>query len=197
MKQKVALLIVDLQNDFCPGGALSVPEGDLVVPVANRYIALFLNKGLPVFLTRDWHPEHTGHFREFGGKWPVHCVQNTPGAAFHPGLLIPKDAVILSKGMDPQKDAYSAFQAFSDDGRSFADLLREHGITSIYVGGLATDYCVKDTSIDGLAQGFTIFFLEDASRGVDITPGDSERAVAEITARGAKKVTYDDVQRTF
>lgn len=193
MKKSAALLIVDLQNDFCPGGALAVPDGDRVVPVVNRYIALFTEKGLPVFFSRDWHPRQTSHFREFGGIWPVHCVQDTPGAAFHPDLMVPQDAVVLSKGMDPMKDAYSAFQAVTDNGRPLAELLREKQITDIFVGGLATDYCVKETSLDGLARGFSMRFLDDASRGVDLIPGDSERAVDEMISGGAVKMHFPDV----
>src|SRR3989442_2569533 len=119
MGPKPALLVVDIQNDFCPGGALGVPDGDAIIPRVNRTIALFERRHLPVLFTRDWHPRETKHFKEFGGAWPAHCIQGTKGARFHPDLQMPKGAVIVSKGMDPEQDSYSAFQAFTDPGRDF------------------------------------------------------------------------------
>src|SRR5207244_4457544 len=114
---KPALLVVDIQNDFCPGGALGVPDGDAIIPRVNRTIALFERRGLPVLFTRDWHPRVTKHFKEFGGAWPAHCVQGTKGARFHRDLAMRKGTLLLSKGMDPEQDSYSAFQAFTDRGR--------------------------------------------------------------------------------
>ena len=111
MKTKKALLIVDVQNDFCPGGALAVPQGDSIVAAINKYIRIFAKRKLPIFASRDWHPVRTRHFRDFGGEWPAHCVQNTKGAQFHPKLRLPKDAVLLYKGMSPEEDSYSVFQA--------------------------------------------------------------------------------------
>jgi len=124
MGAEKALLIIDVQNDFCPGGALAVPEGDKIVPVLNRYIELFLSKGLPIFASRDWHPEKTKHFKDFGGLWPKHCIQKTRGAEFHPGLKLPDKIIILSKGMDPEKDSYSVFQGADSQGKSFLNLLK-------------------------------------------------------------------------
>lgn len=196
MTQK-ALVIVDLQNDFCPGGALAVADADTVVPVLNRLIDFALRTGMPVFASRDWHPAETGHFRQFGGVWPVHCVQGTKGAEFHPDLRLPPVAIVVSKGMDPFRDDYSAFQAVAGDGRQLGLLLRERGVTEILVGGLATDYCVKETVLAGLNLGFRVVFVEDASRGVDLQPGDSARAVGQMLAAGAVKKTSEEVERTM
>ncbi|PYM21291.1 MAG: nicotinamidase [Candidatus Rokuibacteriota bacterium] len=181
-----ALVIVDVQNDFCPGGALPVPDGDRVVPVLNRYAARFASLGGIVFATRDWHPARTKHFKEFGGVWPPHCVQDTSGAAFHPELSLPKGAQVVSKGMDTDQDAYSAFQAESDDGQPFAAALAEHGVQRLFIGGLATDYCVKATALDALANGFEVVILEDAVRAVEVEPGDGARAFDEIAAAGGR-----------
>jgi nicotinamidase/pyrazinamidase len=189
--ERDALVAVDVQNDFCPGGALGVREGDRVVPVLNRYIARFRQSGAPVFLTRDWHPAKTAHFRAYGGVWPPHCVQGTPGAAFHPALEVPAEAVIVSKGMDPEEDAYSAFQAVDREGRAFPAVLEARGIRRLFLGGLATDYCVKETTLDAARRGFAVVVLADAIRAVDLTPGDGERAIAAMRDAGASFVTLD------
>lgn len=181
-----ALILIDVQNDFCPGGALAVPEGDRVVPVLNNYIEMFSKKNLPLFATRDWHPEHTSHFASGGGRWPGHCVQGTKGAEFHPGLKLPEDAVIISKGMDPRSDSYSCFQGYSPDGKDFLTLLREFKIEELYIGGLATDYCVKASILDALKNGFRVKLLADAIRGVDINPGDSDKAIEGMICAGAE-----------
>lgn len=193
MEKKAALLIVDLQNDFCPGGGLPVPEGDKVVPVLNRYIELFTGRGLPIFASRDWHPPSTSHFRDFGGIWPVHCVRETEGARFHPELRLPDDAIVVSKGMDPSRDDYSAFQALTEEGVPFPVVLKEMGINSLFVGGLATDYCVRESVMEGLRHGLSMTLLEDASRGVDLTAGDSVRAVDEMVRAGARRATLATV----
>lgn len=188
-----ALLIVDVQNDFCPGGALPVPEGDRVVPVLNQAIERFRQAGALVIASRDWHPEKSTHFAAYGGQWPVHCVQNTEGAAFHPELRLPQDAIVVSKGMGENEDAYSAFDARTEDGTPLADLLREKGIKRLVVGGLATDYCVRASVLDGLERGIEVLVLRDAVRGVDVQPGDSEKALAEMQSKGAKLVTLEEV----
>ncbi|HET6420603.1 MAG TPA: bifunctional nicotinamidase/pyrazinamidase [Geobacteraceae bacterium] len=181
-----ALLIVDLQKDFCPGGSLAVSGGNAIIPVINRYIRIFLENNLPVLASRDWHPRNTVHFRTGGGIWPVHCVQNTEGAEFHPELALPDDAVIFSKGMNPDLyDEYSAFQAVTETGQRFPDFLRTNGISRLYICGIATDFCVKATVLDSLAGGFAVTLLKDAVCGVDINPGDSERAFDEMAAAGA------------
>ena len=195
LKPKKALLIVDVQNDFCPGGALAVPQGNEVVSVLNKYIQIFSKEKLPIFASRDWHPLQTNHFKQFGGQWPQHCVQNTEGAGFHPGLKLPKQKIILSKGMQPDKDSYSVFQAVDKKGTEFLTLLRSLGVEELFVGGLATDYCVKYSVLDALKSGFKVYLLIDAIRGVDIKPGDSDDAIAGMTSRGAKKMTYDTLSK--
>jgi nicotinamidase/pyrazinamidase len=196
MEKGSALLIVDIQNDFCPGGALPVPDGDKVVPVLNRYIELFREEGLPIFASRDWHPEKTSHFKAYGGIWPVHCVQGSHGAEFHPDLELPPETVIISKGMDPGKDDYSAFQGVDYRGTIFAEILKEMGITKLYVGGLATDYCVRASVLEGLRHGLAVALLEDASRGVDIQQGDSLRAIAEMCGAGAATATVERLAKS-
>ena len=179
------LLVVDVQNDFCPGGSLAVADGDQVVPVLNRQIEAFVEAGRPIFASRDWHPARTTHFVEAGGAWPAHCVQGTGGAEFHPDLRLPPEVVVVSKGMGPEEDSYSAFEARDEGGRMLADLLADRGVRRLYVGGLATDYCVKHSTLDGRAAGLEVVVLRDAIRGVDLQPGDSDRALQEMQAAGA------------
>ncbi|GIV20473.1 MAG: nicotinamidase [Armatimonadota bacterium] len=188
-----ALLIVDVQNDFCPGGALPVPEGDQVVPVLNRAIERLRQAGTPIIASRDWHPEKSTHFAAYGGQWPVHCVQNTEGAAFHPDLRLPDDAIIVSKGMGENEDAYSAFDARTEEGTPLEDLLRAKGVQRLVVGGLATDYCVRASVLGALERGFEVLVLKDAVRGVDVQPGDSEKALAEMQSKGAKLVALEEI----
>jgi nicotinamidase/pyrazinamidase len=186
MLSKDALILVDVQNDFCPGGALAVKDGDQVVPVLNRYIDQFRKAGLPIFATRDWHPEKTTHFKSGGGPWPPHCIQGSKGAQFHPDLKLPADALIVSAGMGADEDGYSGFLGIDDRGIKLVDLLRQRGIERIFVGGLATDYCVKHTVLDGLKEGFKVVLLTDSTRGVNLKSGDSERAIAEMLQAGAE-----------
>jgi nicotinamidase/pyrazinamidase len=188
-----ALVVVDVQNDFCPGGALAVPDGDAVVPLLNRYAERFAARGGYVVASRDWHPTRTTHFAAYGGVWPPHCVQGTAGARLHPGLVLPPSTRIVSKGMDPAEDAYSCFQARSEDGAGFASLLAERGIRRVFVGGLATDYCVKATALDARRAGLDVVVLEDAVRAVDVKPGDGARAVAELVAAGATLARLDQI----
>jgi nicotinamidase/pyrazinamidase len=186
MLSKDALILVDIQNDFCPGGALAVKDGDQVVPVLNRCIDQFRKAGLPIFATRDWHPEKTTHFKSGGGPWPPHCIQGSKGAQFHPDLKLPADALIVSAGMGADEDGYSGFLGIDDRGVKLVNLLRQRGIERIFVGGLATDYCVKHTVLDGLKEGFKVVLLTDSTRGVNLKPGDSERAIAEMLQAGAE-----------
>ncbi len=185
MEPKPALIIVDLQNDFCPGGTLGVRDGDAVVPVLNRYIEMFTKADLPIYATRDWHPDGTTHLDADGNPWPLHCIQGTEGAKFHTGLALGSNVVILSKGINPDVESYSGFQAANVDGLALSDLLRLQGVQRIFVGGLATDYCVKQTVLDGLKQGFAVTLLEDCIRGVDLALGDSQRALQEMLGAGA------------
>ncbi|HEY0004719.1 MAG TPA: nicotinamidase [Pyrinomonadaceae bacterium] len=175
-----ALIVVDVQNDFCPGGALAVAEGDRVVAPLNRLIEEFLARGDYVFQSRDWHPEKTGHFAAYGGTWPVHCVQGTRGAEFHPGLLVDPRIEIISKGTG-NEDSYSAF-----DQTTLALLLRERGVEEVWVGGLATDYCVKNTVLDALREGFRVKAVAEAMRPVELEAGDGQRAIEEMRRAGAE-----------
>ena len=194
MKVKIndfdALIVVDMQNDFMPGGALPVPEGDKIIPVLNEYIKLFESKGNPVFFTRDWHPENHISFKGYGGIWPPHCVQDTKGAEFHPDLHIPSDnKFIISKGYSRDFDAYSGFQ-----GTVLNELLKERGIKRIFVGGVATDYCVKNTVIGGLNLGYETFVLEDGIKGVNVNPEDSEKAIDHMLSKGAILTNKNEVK---
>jgi nicotinamidase/pyrazinamidase len=184
-----ALLIVDFQNDFCPGGALPVAEGDQIAVPVNE----LLNSFDLVIATRDWHPRDHGSFvgvevdpTKWRGAdppsiWPVHCVQGTPGAELYPGLDQAKVDIVIDKGQDPNSQGYSAFQ-----DTKLGELLRERGVERLFVTGLATDYCVKNSVLDALRLGFAVTLVEDAVRGVDVDPGDSERALEEMEAAGAQ-----------
>lgn len=174
-----ALIIVDLQTDFCPGGALAVPEGDTIVPAVNRVIAGFVAAGRPIYATRDWHPADHISFLAQGGPWPPHCVQATAGARFHPDLSLPDSAVIITKGTRTDKDAYSGF-----DETPLAAELAAAGVGKIIICGLATDYCVLATALDGLAAGLDVTVLSDVVRGVNVQPGDADAALAEIEDAG-------------
>lgn len=180
--ERRALIVVDVQNDFCPGGALAVARGDEVVEPLNRLIEEFLGRGEPVYKSRDWHPARTRHFADYGGTWPVHCVQETRGADFHERLLDDPRVRVVSKGLGDE-DNYSAF-----DGTTLAADLRREGVGEVWVGGLATDYCVKNTVLDALRAGFRVRALADAMRAVNLQPGDDERALAEMRAAGAEVV---------
>jgi nicotinamidase/pyrazinamidase len=182
-EKKKALIVVDVQNDFCPGGSLAVANGDEVVAPLNKLIKEFLDRGEPVYQTRDWHPAKTKHFAAYGGTWPVHCVQGTRGAEFHPDLSADPRITIISKGIDESADGYSGF-----DGTNLAESLREEGVEEVWVGGLATDYCVKHTVLDALREGFEVRALADAMRAVNIKPDDGAKAIAEIKAAGAEIV---------
>jgi nicotinamidase/pyrazinamidase len=174
-----ALVVVDFQNDFAsPDGALSVAGGDAIAPRINE----LMRSGDYdlVVATRDWHPADHGSFTERGGIWPVHCVQETDGARLHPELDAAAIDVIVDKGQDPGTDGYSGF-----DGTRLAELLREHGVERVTLVGLATDYCVKNTALEALQEGFTVIVDSTAVRGVEVEPGDSERALAEMRAAGA------------
>jgi nicotinamidase/pyrazinamidase len=180
-----ALVIVDVQNDFCPGGSLAVAGGDEVVPVLNAYAEAFAQAGALVVADRDYHPGRTTHFVQFGGAWPAHCVQGTRGAEYHPDLHLPPETVHVIKGMGAEEDAYSVFQGREQTGRAFADLLAARGVRKLYVGGLATDYCVRHTVLDGLKAGYEVVVLTDACRGVNVQPGDADRALDEMRTAGA------------
>jgi len=178
-----ALLIVDVQNDFLPGGSLAVERGDEVIEPINRLIGMYRDHGLPVYASRDWHPAGHMSFKERGGPWPPHCIAHTSGAAFPDTLALPPGTVVISKADTRDADAYSAFE-----GTNLAEQLRLRGIKRLAVGGLATDYCVLNTVRDALALGFEVLLVQDAVRGVNVRPGDHERAIAEMLERGAVPV---------
>ena len=159
---RTALLIVDVQKDFCEGGALAVRGGDRVVPILNQVIRLLPPQGAPILASRDWHPAQTTHFRGGGGAWPPHCVAGTAGAAFHEDLQLPAGTIWISKGQAPGEDGYSAFDGTTPEGRSLPHALAARRIERLYVGGLATDYCVQHTVLDALAQGLAVTVITDA-----------------------------------
>lgn len=183
-----ALIVVDVQNDFLPGGALPVPHGDEVVTPLNRCIGLFRSRSLPIFATRDWHPANHCSFAAQGGPWPPHCVAGTRGASFSHLLDLPCEAIIVSKATEPERDAYSGFQDTQLDR-----LLREGNVTRLFVGGLATDYCVLNTVKDAIRLRYTVTLLTDAIRAVDVRPGDGERALAEMRALGVTLATCGEL----
>ena len=203
---KRALILVDIQNDFVPGGALAVAEGDKVVPVANRIQSAFDL----IVATQDWHPANHGSFasQHPGTKpgdvidlngiaqvlWPDHCVQRSRGAEFHPGLETRRIAAVFQKGVDPEIDSYSGF--FDNGhrrGTGLAEYIRSRNVTDVYIAGLATDYCVKFTALDARSLGLNVFIVEDACRGVNLNPGDSAAAIDQMQAAGVHAITSDDL----
>ena len=183
LEQGDALLIVDVQRDFCPGGSLEVPEGDQVVSVLNRWIDAAQQRGIPIYASRDWHPQNHISFQNRGGPWPVHCVQNTSGVEFHPDLHVPDKTRVGAKGTDENKDAYSAF-----DTTDLADELRQNDIRRLWIGGLAQDVCVHATVLDACRESFEVNLIENATRAVNVKPGDGERALDEMRQAGANVI---------
>ncbi|HHJ38339.1 MAG: hypothetical protein AXA67_13600 [Methylothermaceae bacteria B42] len=183
-----ALLIVDVQKDFLPGGALAVPKGNEVIPVLNRYIDHFTAEGRPVFATRDWHPPDHCSFQPQGGPWPPHCVAGSDGARFAPELKLPEDVEIISKATEKDREAYSGFQ-----GTELAEKLQRLGIQRLFIGGLATDYCVLNTVRDAIVNGFEVFLLTDAIRAVNVHPEDEAKALDEMRRLGARFITLEDL----
>ncbi|MEJ2603102.1 MAG: nicotinamidase [Gammaproteobacteria bacterium] len=181
-----ALIVVDVQNDFLPGGALGVAEGDEVIPVLNKYSNLFEKLDLPIVATRDWHPENHCSFEAQGGPWPPHCVAGTEGAAFATKLDLHGDTKVVSKAETPGEEAYSGFQ-----GTELDRWLKERGVNRLFVGGLATDYCVRETVRDGLENGYEVVLLEDAVRAVNVDPADGEKAIAGMEKAGAVRTDFE------
>jgi nicotinamidase/pyrazinamidase len=175
-----ALIIVDLQRDFLPGGALAVAQGDRVLTAINDYLALFVARRVPVFATRDWHPPDHCSFVARGGLWPPHCIAGSAGAAFGDGLDLPAQAVIVSKATTAERDAYSGFE-----GTDLQARLQQAHVSRLFVGGLATDYCVLRTVLDARSLGYTVVLLRDAIAAVDVRSGDGERAIDQMRAAGA------------
>lgn len=184
-----ALLVVDVQNDFCSGGALAVNEGNLVVEPINRLVKQFEAESFPVVFTRDWHPANHVSFSPNGGIWPPHCVAGTKGAEFCSTLYFPSVALLVSKATAFDTEAYSGFQ-----GTGLASYLKEVGVDSVVVAGLTTDYCVKNTVLDALTLGFAVEVVSDAVRAVNVNPTDGEEALREMEERGAQLVTSNEIR---
>ncbi|MDP6581593.1 MAG: nicotinamidase [Vicinamibacterales bacterium] len=189
-----AVLVVDVQRDFCPGGALAVADGDRVVPVLNRILDAAHTRGCPVYATRDWHPPDSRHFLAGGGSWPVHCVAGSRGAQFHPDLRLPDGTEIVSTGTEADSDGYSAFEGTLDDGTPLAEDLRRRGITHMVAGGLATDYCVRHSVLDAIRGGWRVTLVTDAIAAVDLKPGDGAHALEEMRTAGAELCRSADLE---
>lgn len=187
LRETDALIVVDLQNDFCPGGALPVPDGDAVVPAVNAV----LDKFPLVVATQDWHPTDHISFREQGGPWPPHCIAGTAGAQPHPGLHREKVHLWVRKAVSSERDAYSGF-----DGTGLGDELKRRGVRRVFIAGLATDYCVRATALDALSAGFEVVVLTDAVRGVNVAPGDDQRALEEMASAGAVLAETGNLQQS-
>jgi nicotinamidase/pyrazinamidase len=183
--QHSALLLVDLQNDFFPGGALAVPGAAALIPLINTYIKHFSRQGWAILATRDWHPANHSSFTEQQGPWPVHCVQGSRGAQFHSDLVLPPGMMVISKGTDPRKDASSGF-----DGTSLTDRLEDLNIQTLYVLGLPTEHCVKHTVLDGCQGGLRVILLTDATKGGH----NSQNALQEMTDAGAYLANISDIE---
>ena len=182
-----ALLITDIQKDFLPGGALPVADGDEIIPVLNGYARRFKEAKAHVFASRDWHPRNHISFRAQGGPWPPHCVKRRAGARFSSDLKLPPDTVVISKATNPKHESYSVF-----DGTTFAHELRRAGVKRLFVGGLATDYCVVNTVLDARKLGYETVVLMDATLGINLVPGDVDKAVEEMLKAGAEQATSED-----
>ncbi len=179
-----ALIVVDLQNDFCPGGKLAVPEGDEIIPIINELLVV---KWKVKVASRDWHPEKHCSFKEEGGLWPVHCIQNTEGADYHSDLLVEKIDKEFLKGVNLDKDEYSAFS------RGMGEFLKTRGIKRIFITGLAANFCVYNTALDAVREKFGTYVVKDATRGIDISKGDTERAFREMEEKGIKLINSEEI----
>lgn len=183
-----ALVIVDVQKDFLPGGNLAVPGGDAIVPILNNAIGLFEQLELPIIAIRDWHPPDHCSFLAQGGPWSPHCVAGTAGAEFATELRLPGTAHIISKATTPNAKAYSGF-----DGTPLQELLQTLKVKRVFIGGLATEYCVRNTVFDALQFGYTAFILIDAVMAIDLQPGDGQRAIAEMVLSGAAAIHFEEL----
>jgi nicotinamidase/pyrazinamidase len=192
-QNRSALLIIDVQNDFCTGGSLPVPGADEIVPLINEAIEHVTRAGLLIYASRDWHRRSSPHFQQFGGHWPVHCVAGTYGAEFQPALQLPKTSIIVSKGQIGE--GYSAFEAITEDGVTFGDELRRQGVDLLYIAGIAVDYCVRATAIDALRKGFGVTILIDAVVGINAQ--ESARALEQMKEEGASMLTVADLGHAF
>ncbi|MCB9000490.1 MAG: bifunctional nicotinamidase/pyrazinamidase [Bacteroidales bacterium] len=183
-----ALVVVDVQKDFCPNGALAVADGDAVVNPINQLVQKYESEGKPIVFTRDWHPCNHSSFKEFGGIWPSHCVAGTSGAELHSMLHFPSVAILVSKATEVAKDAYSGFQ-----GTGLASWLRDIEVNHLVICGLATDYCVKNTVFDALTLGFSVQVVVEAIRAVNVDPADGHKSIEQMRLRGAEIVHLAEV----
>ena len=181
-----ALIVVDVQRDFCTGGSLAVPNGNAVIPPLNDTLRRCHAAGSPVYASRDWHPAVTRHFKDHGGPWPPHCVAGTVGAEFHPDLQLAAGTIIVSKGQTSTAHGYSVFEGTIPSGASLPADLERRGIRRLLVGGLATDYCVRQTVLDALQAGFDVVVATDAVAGVDLEPGDLHPRAGRHARRGCR-----------
>jgi len=191
LKHGDALSVTDVQNDFLPGGALGVLEGDKIMPPLNRAIAVFKKINLPTYFTRDWHPPDHCSFQDQGGPWPPHCVQYTSGAEFSTKLEIPEGSIIISKGTEKESEQYSTWEGRDAEGNTESVLMKKLGIRRVFIAGLATDYCVLNSVKDALGEGYEVYVLTDAIRAVNVNPGDGEKALNEMIGLGAKLITSE------
>jgi nicotinamidase/pyrazinamidase len=190
---KKALLVVDLQNDFCPGGALGINDANKIIPAINRYISKFQQNNCLIIATCDWHPADSTHFDKRGGLWPVHCVAKTHGAEFHPDLKIPDDIIIVYKGTGINEDGYSAVSAKTNEGIGLSRLLRNYNVEEVYICGLATDYCVKFSTLDLTNEEFKVYILLDAIKAVNLKPDDEAQALEAMRRAGAVMIREDEL----
>ena len=181
------LIIADIQKDFLPGGALPIKDGDEIIPALNMYAKLFKKIGAKVVASRDWHPANHVSFTAQGGKWPPHCVQETEGAKFSPDLKLPEGTMIVSKATDPAKEAYSVF-----DGTGLGEQLKTLGVKRVFIGGFATDYCVVNSVLNARNLGFGVVVFADATLGINVKPGDVDKAFKTMSQGGAIQVTLAD-----
>lgn len=189
MVHSAALIVVDVQNDFCEGGSLAVPKSSEILAPINELLERYHSVGALVFATRDWHPSDHSSFQTQGGEWPVHCVADTPGAAFHSQLRWPESTRVISKGAAREGNGYSGFES-----PELEKELREAGITDLTICGLATDYCVRATALDACRSGFRVTVVADAVRAVDLAAGDGDRALAELRQAGARICTAPEIE---
>lgn len=189
LSESDALIIVDVQNDFCPGGSLGVEGGEEVAATLSSLATHFKLKGARIFATQDWHPENHSSFKEQGGPWPPHCVQGSHGAEFHENLQLPVGTSIVRKGSDQAVDAYSGFL-----DSNLEEQLRRSDVKRLFVGGLTTDYCVLNTVLDARSLGFETCLIEDAVAAVNVEPDDGEKAVQKMKDSGAKPVTVEKIK---
>jgi nicotinamidase/pyrazinamidase len=187
LTNKDCLIVADVQNDFLPGGALGIHDGDQIVPVLNEYIRTFKAAQAPIVASRDWHPPKHISFHAQGGLWPAHCIKDTPGAQFSPDLKLPANTLIISKATDSSKEAYSVF-----DDTDLGEQLRALGVSRVFIGGVATDYCVVNSVVDACKLGFDVVVLVDAVRGIELHPGDVEQAFVTMSKLGADLAALDD-----